>query len=213
MDTETLIARLAHDLAATPRYGLVKRLVAALVIGGAAALAALLATVGLRPDLVEASRTAPFWLKAGFTLSMLGVSLILVRRLARPAVPSGWAWWGYAFPIAVVAGLSIGELLTTASGSRAGLIIGHTSLRCVTAIPLLAIPVFVALLWAFRQFAPTQLRSTGAAAGLLAGSAAAAVYTLACAEYSGSFLLTWYTLSITSTGAVGGIVGPRILRW
>ena len=77
----------------------------------------------------------------------------------------------------------------------------------------LAAPLFLGLLWSFRRLAPTRLRAAGAAAGLSAGACAAAVYCLHCPEASAIFVLTWYSLGIALAGALGALLGPRLLRW
>ena len=38
-------------------------------------------------------------------------------------------------------------------------------------------------------------------------------YALACTEASPAFVAVWYTLGIIVTGAVGALLGPRVLRW
>lgn len=213
MDTKALIAQLSRDLTPTRRHGLSRRLCGALSIGAAGAFGIMLATIGLRPDLGQASGTLPFWIKTAFTLSLVYSSLTLVQQLARPAGRGGRRWWGFGLPIVLAAVLALGELGAAPLGREMVLIVGQTSWRCVAAIPLLALPIFLALLWAFRQFAPTRLRVAGAASGLLAGSAAASVYALACPESATAFMVTWYTLSILVIGAVGAAIGPRTLRW
>ena len=77
----------------------------------------------------------------------------------------------------------------------------------------LATPIFVGLLWSFRRFAPTRLRAAGAAAGLVAGAWAAAIYGLHCPEASAMFVLTWYSLGIVAAAGAGALLGPRLMRW
>jgi hypothetical protein len=61
--------------------------------------------------------------------------------------------------------------------------------------------------------APTRLRLAGAAAGLLAGGVAATVYGLHCQEMTAAFVVTWYSLGVAASVAVGALLGPRLLRW
>jgi hypothetical protein len=77
----------------------------------------------------------------------------------------------------------------------------------------LSLPALAAALWAVRGLAPTRPRTAGFAAGLLAGSVGAIGYALSCAEASPAFVALWYTLGIALTGAVGAVLGPRVLRW
>jgi hypothetical protein len=77
----------------------------------------------------------------------------------------------------------------------------------------LAAPVYLALVWSLRRLAPTRLARTGAAAGLLAGGLAAAVYGLYCQESTAPFVATWYTLGVGACAAVGAGLGRWLLRW
>ena len=45
------------------------------------------------------------------------------------------------------------------------------------------------------------------------GSVGAVGYSLSCPEASPAFGAIWYTLGIAFTGAVGAVLGPRVLRW
>ncbi|MFO1333443.1 MAG: NrsF family protein, partial [Rubrivivax sp.] len=56
-------------------------------------------------------------------------------------------------------------------------------------------------------------RAAGFAAGLLAGAIGALAYALACTEMAMSFVAAWYTLGILMVGALGALLGPRVLRW
>jgi hypothetical protein len=71
----------------------------------------------------------------------------------------------------------------------------------------------VASLWALRGLAPTRPRAAGLAAGLLAGAIGAFAYALACHEVSVAFVALWYSLGIALSGALGALLGPRLLRW
>jgi hypothetical protein len=53
----------------------------------------------------------------------------------------------------------------------------------------------------------------GAAAGLVAGSAAAFIYAISCDESSAAFVLLFYGLGIAVPTAMGGVIGARVLRW
>jgi hypothetical protein len=173
----------------------------------------MLVAIGLRPDIGPASGTLPFWIKIVFTLSLVGSALGLVERLARPAGRIGRRWWGLVVPVVAAVALAVGELVAAPATDRTGLILGQTAWRCVVAIPLLGLPIILALVWAFRELAPTRLRLAGVACGLLAGSAAAGVYAPACPEASTAFMVTWYTLGIVFTGAMGAAFGQHALRW
>ena len=77
----------------------------------------------------------------------------------------------------------------------------------------IALPPFVAAMWAMRGMAPTRLVLSGAAAGLLAGAIGAAVYALYCPEMEPVFLGIWYLLGMLVPAAIGAALGRWILRW
>jgi hypothetical protein len=96
---------------------------------------------------------------------------------------------------------------------RMDALLGHSWLSCPTSVLLLSLPALAAALWAIRGLAPTRLRVTGFAAGLLAGSVGAFSYALSCPEASAAFVAVWYSLGVVVAGAAGSILGPHVLRW
>jgi hypothetical protein len=84
---------------------------------------------------------------------------------------------------------------------------------CPWIIAALAIPIFIAALWALRGLAPTRQRWAGFSAGCLAGAAAAALYAIHCRDAAAAFVFSWYTAGILLPGLVGMLIGPRVLRW
>ncbi len=213
LGTDDLIAVLGMQAAPVPRHAAVRRLCLALVVGGVVALGLLLATLGVRPDIAAASATAPFWMKWMFTLSLVAAGIAVVGRLGQPDGRIGWTGAVLATPFAIVAMMAVGELMLAPEQLRKGLILGQTAPRCAVSILVLSAPVFAACVWAFRRQAPTRLRRAGAAAGVLSGALGAAVYAFSCPESSAAFMITWYTGGILAAGVLGGLVGPRLLRW
>jgi hypothetical protein len=92
-------------------------------------------------------------------------------------------------------------------------LLGSSWSRCPLIIAGVALPAMAALLWTVRGMAPTRLREAGFAAGLLAGALGAIGYSLHCPEESLAFVAVWYTLGIVVSGALGALLGPRLLRW
>jgi hypothetical protein len=90
---------------------------------------------------------------------------------------------------------------------------GNSWQSCSVSILVLSSPVLAALLWALRQLAPTRPGLTGAAAGMMAGSVAATLYSLHCTESTFPFFTAWYGGGIVAAGALGALIGPRLLRW
>jgi hypothetical protein len=154
-----------------------------------------------------------FWMKWAYTVS-LGVGAgCIVAQLARPTVGSLRIFWVLVIPVLILGGVGIGELARTPPANWLAMWLGRSWLVCPWLVLTLAAPIFVGLLWSFRQFAPTQLRAAGAAAGLAAGAWAATIYGLHCPEASALFVLTWYSLGIIAAGGAGALLGPRLMRW
>ena len=64
-----------------------------------------------------------------------------------------------------------------------------------------------------RRFAPTRPTAAGLAVGLAGGGLGATVYGLHCQESTAAFLATWYVLGMAAVGAIGALLGRRLLRW
>jgi hypothetical protein len=84
---------------------------------------------------------------------------------------------------------------------------------CVACIPLFAVLPFAILIWAARQGAPTNLPRTGAMVGLVAGAIGAVAYAFHCPDDFLPFIALWYGGGIAFCVVVGGLLGPRLLRW
>ena len=80
-------------------------------------------------------------------------------------------------------------------------------------IPLFATVPFILLIWALRKGAPTNLKRTGAIAGLVAGALGAMAYAFHCPDDFLPFLAIWYGGLIALCAFVGSRLGPRLLRW
>ena len=92
-------------------------------------------------------------------------------------------------------------------------LVGSNALVCLTAIPLLALAPLATVLAALRSAAPASPTLAGAAAGLLAATAAASLYAFHCFDDSPLFVATWYTLAAIPVVALGAFAGRRLLRW
>jgi hypothetical protein len=154
-----------------------------------------------------------FWVKWTYTISLGVGTVYAVTRLARPTPGSLQRLWFMAIPVLLLAGIGIGELSTTPPAQWLALWLGRSWMICPWLVLTLAVPIFVGLLWSFRELAPTRLRAAGAAAGLAAGAWAATIYCLHCPETSAIFVLTWYSLGIMLAAGTGAVLGPRLMRW
>jgi hypothetical protein len=93
------------------------------------------------------------------------------------------------------------------------MITGRDWLECLLSIPIIAVVPFAVIILAVRQMAPTDLRRTGAFAGLVGGSISAAGYALHCVDDSMPFVALWYGGTIALCTLAGAMLGPRLLRW
>jgi hypothetical protein len=211
MQTTDLIERLATDLRPTPHRA--KWLAVAIFGGAVLALLLLWAFFGLRPDLAGAVLTSAFWMKWGFALAIATAAFFLCARLARPEGKAGWWPIGLLLPILTLGVVACVEMMAAPQAERQMMWLGHTAVQCMWCIPLLAAPLLIAILWAFRFFAPTRPRLAGFSAGLLAGAAAAVLYALHCDETALAFVATWYSAGMLFPALLGFLIGPRVLRW
>lgn len=213
MNTDDLIASLSAKVRPVGRHEVGSRLALGVIGGAVMSILLISVTLGFRPDLSLAMQGGAFWMKWSYTISLALGAIYATARLARPDPGSLRRLWLIVLPVLVLAALGLGELITTPRSKWLAMWLGHTWTKCPWLVLALAMPIFVGLLWSFRQMAPTRLRAAGAAAGLAAGAFAATVYCLHCPEVSAIFVLTWYSLGILLAASLGALVGPRLLRW
>jgi len=92
-------------------------------------------------------------------------------------------------------------------------LIGSNSRICMTAIPLLSLPLLAAALIGLRHGAPARPALAGALAGLLSAGLAATLYAAHCTDDSPLFVATWYTIATALVSAIGALAGSRVLRY
>jgi hypothetical protein len=213
MKTEDLIEQLAAASAPPTRRSALIRFALWIATGALVTLVLVALLLGLRPDLDVAMAGGLFWMKLSYTGSLAFIALAGLSTLGRPeARPPRWLW-AMLLPVAALAIVSIAEAAAMDRNAWMALWLGDTWRQCPVLIFTLAVPVFGALIFALRSFAPTRLRTTGALAGMAAGALAAMIYCFHCPEAGAAFVLTWYTLGIAAVAAVGALLGPRLLRW
>jgi hypothetical protein len=123
------------------------------------------------------------------------------------------AWRTVGLIALAMAVMATTQLIASDPAERAALLTGHSWRTCFWSVLVLSLPGLAGVFWALRGLAPTRLRVAGLAAGLLAGAVGAAGYALSCTELSMAFVATWYSLGIVMAGALGALLGPRLLRW
>lgn len=213
MNTDDLILALAQDTKPVRSWQGAFALIAALAVGAAAAMA--LITVFLGDPLLGTHSVGvmTFGVKMAFATSLMMLSGYLLYEAGRPGHEprKGLPWIAAPFVlVAILAAIGLGS--APAVATRA-MIFGSSWQTCLLSVSLLSVPVYAAVVLAFRRLAPTDLKLTGLLAGLASGSTAALAYALHCPESSPAFLLIWYGSGIVIAGLAGRAAGPLLLRW
>jgi hypothetical protein len=212
--TDELITTLARGVAPVDRAAPRRALAAALAVGGAAAVALMLAWLGPNPALGAYLRQPMFWVKFGFGVLLALAAWPAVRALGRPGAPAPRAALVAAFlPTLALWAMGAAAWFAAAPTDRMALVAGSSWDVCPTNIVVVSAPLLVLGLLATRRAAPTRPALTGAAVGLLAGGVGTAVYALHCPELAAPFLATWYVLGVLICIALGAVAGARTLRW
>lgn len=196
-----------------PRHALARRFATGVLPGLAVSLVLMLAILGLRFDVAEALMLPVFWIKSAYNALLAIAAFLAAYRLARPDGSKGRFFQFAAAIVAIMAVVGASQLMMSPVETYRTLIIGSSALHCPLLIFLLALPVFAGNIWVLRHGAPTDLRLTGFIAGIAAGAASAWVYSWFCTENGMPFVLIWYSLGILTTGGLGSVLGPRLLRW
>jgi hypothetical protein len=212
MDTDQLIRTLAADNAHRIRpVGAVMAL--ALLAAAPVSVALFFAILGVRPDVMTAMHNPFFDLKFVVTLALALSALTVGLHLARPeASPRGWIWL-LLIPVAVLfAGIG-SEMMLPQRLPMMTRLVGSNSRVCLSAIPVISLPLLTAALAGLRHGAPTRPVLAGAIAGLLSAGFAATLYAAHCTDDSPLFVATWYTLASAAVAAVGAVAGSKVLRF
>jgi len=211
MRTDDLIRVIVAD--SSPSGGGLRRaMTVALMLGGSAAAALLVATIGLRDDLLAALTTWRFDLKLLLLAAVMLSAFSDCLRLSDPTETRVWTWTTGA-PLLLLGAAVVAELVTTPQHTLGARLVGTNAALCLAAIPLLASAPFVTLMWALRRGAPTSPGAAGAAAGRLAAALGALLYGMHCFDDSPLFVATWYSIAIGTIMVAGLLVGRRLLRW
>jgi hypothetical protein len=212
METDQLIRTLTADNAHHARpVGLVLTL--ALLAAAPVSVAMFVAGLGVRPDLMTAMHNPFFDLKFVVTLALTIPAMAIGLHLSRPeASLQGWAWL-----LLIPAGLLligiISEMMLPQRAPMMTRLVGSNSRLCMTAIPLMSLPLLAAALIGLRHGAPTRPAVTGAVAGLLSAGLAATLYASHCTDDSPLFVATWYSIATALVTAAGALAGSRLLRF
>ena len=212
METDQLIRTLAADNAHRARpVGFVLAL--ALLAAAPVSVAMFLAGLGVRPDVMTAMHNPFFDLKFAVTLALAIPAIAISLHLSRPeASLHGWGWLLLIPAGLLVVGIS-GEMMMPQRLPMMTRLVGSNSRTCLTAIPLMSLPLLAAALIGLRHGAPTRPAAAGAVAGLLSAGLAATLYASHCTDDSPLFVATWYTIATMLVTAIGALAGSRVLRF
>ena len=212
METDQLIRTLAADNAHRARpVGFVLAL--ALLAAAPASVAMFFAGLGVRPDLMTAMHSPFFDLKFVVTLALAIPAIAISLHLSRPeASLQGWKWL-LLIPVGLLLAGIASEMMMPQRLPMMTRLVGSNSRLCMTAIPLMSLPLLVAALIGLRHGAPTRPAVAGAIAGLLSAGLAATLYASHCTDDSPLFVATWYTIATALVAAIGALAGSRVLRF
>jgi hypothetical protein len=212
METEQLIRTLAADSTHRARpVGFV--LAIALLAAAPVSVAIFFAGLGVRPDVMTAMHNPFFNLKFVETLALAISAIALSLHLSRPeASLRGWAWL-LLIPVGILAAAIAGEMMLPQRVPMMTRLIGNNSRVCMTAIPLMSLPLLGGALIGLRHGAPTRPAVAGAVAGLVSAGLAATLYASHCTDDSPLFVATWYTIATALMAAMGALAGSKILRF
>jgi hypothetical protein len=211
METEQLIRTLAADNAHRARpVGFV--LAFGLLAAAPTSLAMFASELGVRPDVMTAMHNPFFDLKFVVTLAMAISAIAVSLHLSRPEVSlKGW-WWLLLIPAGILGAGIASEMMLPQRLPMMARLIGSNSRVCMTAIPLMSLPLLAGALIGLRQGAPARPAVAGAVAGLLSAGLAATLYASHCTDDSPLFVATWYTIATALVVAIGALAGSKVLR-
>jgi hypothetical protein len=211
METEQLIRSLAADNPYRSRsVGFVLAL--ALFAAAPVSLAMFVMELGIRPDVMTAMHNPFFGLKFVVTLALAVSAIAVSLHLSRPeASLKGWGWL-LLIPAGIVAAGIAGEMMMPQRLPMITRLIGSNSRICMTAIPLMSLPLLAGALIGLRHGAPARPALAGALAGLISAGLAATLYASHCTDDSPLFVATWYPIAIAMVTVVGAFLGAKVLR-
>jgi hypothetical protein len=169
--------------------------------------------LGVRPDVMTAMHNPFFDLKFAVTLALAAAGITAGLHLARPEASLAGFGWLFAITAGILAAGIAGEAMLPQRLPMMTRLVGSNSRVCMTAIPLMSLPLLGASLLGLRHGAPARPALAGAVAGLMSAGLAATLYASHCTDDSPLFVATWYTLATALVTAVGALAGARVLRF
>ena len=212
MKTDDLVQALVADRAALQRP-MGTQFAGALGIGLVLSAAGFLLVLGPRPDIAWAAGTVRFDVKIVEAVLLAAAALALVLQVGRPVPVRGWRVAALAAAPVLLAATVVAELIAVPSGQWLVRLVGTNSRVCLTAIPLMSLPLLAAFMLVLRRGAPLSGTAAGAVAGLTASGLAAVLYATHCPDDSPLFVAVWYPIAIGAVSLLGAFLGRVLLRW
>jgi hypothetical protein len=212
MDTDQLIRTLAADNSRRAQpVGVVLAL--ALLAAAPLSIAMFFMMLGVRSDVMTAMHNPFFDLKFVVTLALAISAIIVSLHLSRPeALLRGWALL-LLIPAGILAAGIGSEMMLPQRLPMMTRLVGHNSRVCMTAIPLMSMPLLAGSLIGLRHGAPSRPAVAGAIAGMMSAGLAATLYASHCTDDSPLFVVTWYSIATAAVAAIGALAGSRVLRY
>jgi len=212
MDTEQLIRSLAADNSHRNRpVGYV--LMLALLAAAPLSMLIFFAELGVRPDFMTAMKNPFFDLKFAVTLALAISAIAVALHLSRPEVSLRGFGWYLLIPAGILVAGIAGEMMMPQRMPMSMRLVGKNSSTCMTAIPLMSLPLLAAALFGLRHGATARPALSGAIAGMLSAGLAATLYASHCTDDSPLFVATWYTIATAAVAVIGALVGSRVLKY
>jgi len=202
--TDDLIQNLSGHAGDSGNAASLRRfLLGVLFLSFAAATGLVWTLFGFREDFAAMAQAQPFLFKVSGALTLAAGAFLLVRRAILPGS-------GPFNALLIIPGLLPFLLFAVVDPARTENV---SAFLCSVDICVLSLPALGLILAAMRKGAPTRPAQSGAVAGLLAGSVAAAAHALACRNDHGLSVLLWYGVGIAALSGLGALIGRRVLRW
>ena len=212
MDTDQLIRTLAADNA-HPARPVGHALMLALLAAAPVSILMFFTELGIRPDVMTAMRNPFFDLKFAVTLALAAAAIAVSLHLARPEASLRGFGWLLLIPAGIITAGIGSEMMMPQRVPMMTRLVGSNSRACMTAIPLMSLPLLAAALFGLRQGAPARPAVAGAVAGLASAGLAATLYASHCTDDSPLFVVTWYTIATALVAAIGALVGSKVLKY
>lgn len=169
--------------------------------------------LGPRGDIAAAVGTVRFDIKIVEVILLAVTAFAVVLQIGRPVPVRGWRVVALIAAPALLFATVVAELFAVPSSQWLVRLIGTNSRVCLTAIPLMSLPLLAAFMVVLRRGAPASGVVAGAVAGLAASGLAAVLYATHCPDDSPLFVAVWYPIAIGGVSVVGALVGRVLLRW